>query len=598
MNGEALFTIAVLVIATILFVLERLRADLVAVLVMLTLAASGVLEPAESFAGFSSPVVLVLVAAFVVSGTLSRVGVSQVIGRQIAAAGGSSEGRLVGFTVVAGALLSLIMNNVAAAAVLLPSVMDASRRGSLHPSRVLLPLAYATQLGGMATLLTTSNLVASATLLDQGLAGFEIIDFLPYGAPIAILGGVYLVLVGRRLLPRQNLAEAIAAKEHRSLQEIYGLHAELLSFKVGPRSPLIGFSLAEADLRRGLGLNIVVLQHEGGRQRPAPSPNDHFRLNDVVVVSGPRPNDEILADFDLHPVETHVPPALVSENVRLVELVLSPRSTLAGRTLRETSFRERYGATVVAVWREGESITSELSEVPLRFGDGLLVHGTRAEIALLQDDPDFMVLTQELGRPIRKRRMVLAVAIILASLGLSIAEIMTVAEALLSGSALLVLTRCISMEEVYRSIEWRAVVLIGAMLPMGLALEKTGAAEIVGDAIATAAGPFGPTALLAGLVLLTVVLAQMIPGGAAVPLVIVPLAVAAANQVGSDPRMFAMAVALAASTAMLTPYAHPVGAMVMGLGGYSLSDYVRTGFPLVLMSAILIILLVPLIWSL
>ncbi|MDX1584052.1 MAG: SLC13 family permease, partial [Thermoanaerobaculia bacterium] len=284
--------------------------------------------------------------------------------------------------------------------------------------------------------------------------------------------------------------------------------------------------------------------------------------------------------------------------IRLVELMLSPRSTLAGRSLRDVSFRERYGTTVVAIWRDGEAMTTDIPDVPLRFGDGLLVHGTRAEIALLQDDPDFLVLTQELGRPLRVGRMVLASTIIFTALLLGIVGILTVAEALLSGAALLVLTRCITMEEVYRSIEWRAVVLIGAMLPMGLALQKTGAAEIVGDAIATAAGPFGETALLASLVLLTVTLAQMIPGGAAVPLVIIPLAVAAANQVGADPRMFAMAIALGASTAMLTPHAHPVGAMVMGLGGYSVTDYVKTGLPIVVMSTLLIIFLIPVIWAL
>lgn len=598
MSSEALFTIAILIVATILFVLERLRSDLVAVLVMLSLAASGILEPAESFSGFSSPVVLVLIAAFVISGTLSRVGVSQVIGRKIAQAGGSSEVRLVGLAVGAGSVLSLVMNNVAAAAVLLPSVMDASRRGSVHPSRILLPLAYATQLGGMATLLTTSNLVASATLLDQGLREFEIIDFFPFGAPIAIVGGLYLVFIGRRLLPRQSLAEAVAAQEHRSLQDIYGLSGDLFSLRVRPGSLLAGVALAEADLRRALGLNIVLLEHPDERARPAPAPSERFRVGDVFIASGHTPDAEELEQFGLEVVETNMSPPLVSENIRLVELVLSPRSGLAGKTLRDVSFRERYGTTVVAIWREGEAMTTELSDVPLRFGDGLLVHGTRAEIALIQDDPDFLVLTQELGRPARTSRMVLATTIILLSLMTSVLGLLTVAEALLAGSALLVLTRCISMEEVYRAIEWRAVVLIGAMLPMGLALEKTGAAEIVGDAIATAAGPFGPIVLLAGLVLLTVTMAQLIPGGAAVPLVIIPLAVAAANQAGADPRMFAMAIALAASTAMLTPYAHPVGAMVMGLGGYSVGDYLKTGLPLVIISTILIIVLVPLIWAL
>lgn len=598
MATETIFTIVILIVATILFILERLRPDLVAVLVMLVLGGSGVLEPAESFSGFSSPVVLVLIAAFVISGTLSKVGVSQVIGRKIAQAGGSSESRLVGLTVIAGASLSLVMNNVAAAAVLLPGVMDLSRRRSIHPSRILLPLAYATQLGGMATLLTTSNLVASATLLDQGLPEFEIIDFLPFGAPIALLGCLYLVFIGRKLLPEQSLAEAVAAKEHRSLQDIYGLHGDLASLRVLDDSPLVGSALAEADLRRNLGLNILVLQHEGERNRPAPSPSERLQSGDVIVVSGHLPSSEDLERLGLEQTETKIAPALVSETIRLVELVLSPRSSLAGKTLREVSFRERYGATVVAIWREGEAMSRELSDVPLRFGDGLLVHATRAEIGLLQDDADFLVLTQELGRPARKGKMILASSIILISLTVSIAGLLTVAEALLSGSALLVLTRCITMEEVYRAIEWRAVVLIGAMLPMGLALEKTGAAEIVGDAIATSVGPFGPLALLAGLVVLTVALAQMIPGGAAVPLVVIPLAVAAANHVGSDPRMFAMAIALAASTAMLTPHAHPVGAMVMGLGGYSARDYLKAGLPLVIMCTVLIIVLVPLIWPL
>lgn len=592
------FTLFLLLGSTILFALDRFRPDLIAILVMILLGVSGILEPEESFSGFSSPAVVVLISAFIISAALTRVGVSRMLGEVIARAAGRSETRLVSLTAVAAASLSLIMNNVAAAAVLLPGTMDVTRRTGIAPSRVLIPLAFAIQLGGMATLLTTANLVASATLRDQGLEPFGILDFLPVGGPIAAIGLLYLIIFGRRSLPKQNLAEAVVAREHKPLSEIYDLHGDLFDLKVLPGSPLVGQTLEEAELRSSLGLNVVVLHHARLRPRPAPAPTERFRPDDILTVHGPEPAADALAPLGLERTEIEVGPELASESVGLVEIVLSPRSGLAEKTLREVRFRERYRLTVVAVWRNGTPISKELGDLPLQFGDALLVHGRRKNIDLLQRDGDFLVLTQDAERRQPPAKTIGAIVIIAVALALGISGALTIAEALLTGAALLVLTRCLTMEEGYRGIEWRAVVLIGAMLPIGIALAKTGAADLIGGGIAAVAAPFGPWVLLAAMTLLTVILAQMIPGGAAVPLVLVPLAVAGAANIGANPRAFAMAVALGASASMLSPFAHPVSAMVMGLGGYTVRDYSRAGLPVVLLATTLIILLVPLVLGL
>lgn len=591
-------TLSLLLGSTILFALDRFRPDLIAILVMIVLGVSGILNADESFSGFSSPAVVVLISAFIISAAFTRVGVSRMLGELIARFSGTSETRLVSLTAMTAAALSLFMNNVAAAAVLLPGVMDVTRRTAIPPSRVLIPLAFAIQLGGMATLLTTANLVASATLRDQGLEPFGMLDFLPVGGPIALIGLAYIVLVGRKRLPRQNLAEAVVAREHKPLSEIYDLHGDLFDLRVRADSPLIGQTLEEAELRSKLNLNIVVLQHPRLRSRPAPAPSERFRPDDVLTVHGPEPSREELEPLGLERTEIEVSPELASESVGLVELVLSPRSGLAEKTLREVRFRERYRLTVVAVWRNGAPISKELGDLPLQFGDALLVHGRRRNIDLLQRDGDFLVLTQDIQRRAPRLKTVAAIIITILALALGVSGILSIAQALLTGAALLVLSRCLTMEEGYRGIEWRAVVLIGAMLPLGIALEKTGAADLIGGMIATAAAPFGSWALLAAMTLLTVILAQMIPGGAAVPLVIVPLAVAGAVRTGADPRAFAMAVALGASATMLSPFAHPVSAMVMGLGGYTVRDYSRAGLPVALLATALIILLVPLVLGL
>jgi di/tricarboxylate transporter len=599
MTLEIALTLTILVASVILFALERLRPDLIAVLVMLALAVSGILETEESFGGFATPAVMILVAAFIISSALSQAGVSRLIGSSITRLARASEIRIVSFTTFVAALLSLIMNNVAAAAVLLPGMMDVSRRTSISPSRLLIPLARATQLGGMATLLTTSNLVASAALRDRGLEPFGILDFFPVGGPIALAGILYLIFFGRRLLPHQNLAEAVSAREHRPLPEIYDLHSDIFTLRVRTSSPLVNRSLEEADLRAQLHLNVVVLEHSKRRPEPAPAPSERLRPLDLLTVHGPIPDPEQLDELGLDVVEKHLHPELATEEVGLVEVVLSPRSSLAEKTLRDVRFRERYRLTVVAIWRSGGPITDKLASIPLQFGDALLIQGTRGDIALLQRDSDFLVLTQERApTPIRKSKIAVASVIIAAALAAGISGVVTIAVALVSGAALLVLTRSVSMEEGYRAIDWRSIVVVGAMLPLGTALNKTGAAELIGGSIAELAQPFGAWFLLGAMVFLTVLLTQTIPGGAAVPLVLVPLAAAAAISIDADPRAFAMAVALATSTSMLTPFAHPVSTMVMGLGGYTFRDYFRTGLPLVLLSATLIIVLVPLIWGL
>jgi di/tricarboxylate transporter len=579
MTPQIFAVLALVVVASVLLIADRLRPDLVALLLLVVLGLSGLISARDMFSGFSRSAVITIMALFIVSAALERTGATRLLGQQLHRLAGAGEARVVLVIMLASAALSLAMNTIASTAVLLPAVIGLARQAGLRPSRLLIPLAFGSLLGGMATLFTTANILASAALVDQGYAPFTMWEFVRVGLPAAAAGIVFMAVYGRKLLPSRGLGGSAALERPPGhLTEAYGLQQAVSACYVKPGSAMAGLSLSDGQWGERLAVNVVGISR-GGSVNLAPQPRDQVREGDIVLFTGVA-DDPDLERFGLKLTQDRAwSGQLASEDVSLVEVVLAPRSTFAGKTLRELHFREKYDLTVLAIWREGNTIREAVADLPLRFGDALLLQGRRAKLQLLRDEPGLLVLVEDTG-PVRiPRRALVAVGLTTLAVALTVTNVLPIAEASFSAAVLMVLFGCLDMNEAYASIEWRAVFLIAAMLPLGLALTNTGADALLGDALVAGLGGLGPLALVGGLFWAAALLTQVL-SGQVTPVLLAPIAIATAERAGADVRLAALAVALGCSTAFLTPIAHSSNLLVMGPGGYRFSDYARVGLPL------------------
>jgi len=600
MDLHLTFTLVILGGAVALFLSDKVRPDLVALLVAVALGTTGVLTSEETFSGFSRSAVITLLAIFMLAAGLERTGVTRRVGNLLVRVAGQGEVRQIVVVMIAGAFLSLFMNNIAAAAVLLPAVSGASQRAGVNPARLLMPLAFATILGGMATLLTTTNIVVSSLLRDEKLAGYGLLDFAPLGLPIVAAGIAYMALWGRRQLPDRSPAQVLADIHRREadLAEIYHLGERLIRAGVPPGSPLAGKTLADTRFRETYGFSVLAIEREG-RVVQAPPPGSVILAEDVLLLSGKPEHLAQEEGLELLPARDWRERDLESKSVAVVEAVLSPRSALIGQTLREALFRERYGMSVIALWRAGRPVRTGLTDLPLELGDGLLLQGERSRLPVLRAEADLIVLAEPAraaAEPATGKGR-LALAIMAISLVLAASGRFEVGEVMLGGALIMVVARILTMDQAYRAVDFKSVVLVAGMLPLGTAMVKTGAAALLTDKLLHLLGAGGPRLLLAGLVGLAILLTQAM-NGAAVATVIAPIAIATAQRTGADPRAMVMGVALATSIAFLTPLGHPVNILVMGPGGYRFRDYFKVGLPLTLLLYALIIILLPLVWRL
>lgn len=601
--NDLVITLLILFVAAVLLLSDRVRADLVALLVVVVLGVSGVLTPREAFSGFSSSAVVTMAAIFVLVAGLQITGVTNQAGRLLQHLAGADEHRLLVAVMAIGALLSLFMNNIAAAAILLPAVSGLASRTQVRLSRLLMPLAFATILGGMATLFTTTNIIVSGILRSQGLPGFGVLDFLPVGGPMALAGIGFVVLVGVRFLPaRQGMDDRRRpAAGLPDLVGVYRLDERLFRARVPAGSILIGRPIAASPLRERFGVTVVALERNGALI-PVTSPETVVAQGDVIVLEG---NLDEFSGRDVEPYLEILPPRTWSEGdletdaVVVVEAVLAPRSALLGQTLRAARFRDKYGMAVLGIWRQGRPMRTNLGDLPLQFGDALLLQGPRERVPLLQTEPNLIVLAGEAerGPALMPDKGRLAAGVMTMTLVLATLNPVLVGEIMLAGALAMVLVRLLTMDQVYNAIEWRSIFLVAGLLPLGLAMAESGAAALLAERLVAWLNPLGPTVLLAGLVLLAVLLTQVI-NGAAVTSVIAPVAIQAAQQTGLDPRAFAMGVALACSIAFMTPLGHAVNVLVMGPAGYRFGDFLRIGLPLTVVVLAVLLLLLPLVWPL
>ena len=362
-----------------------------------------------------------------------------------------------------------------------------------------------------------------------------------------------------------------------------------------PPQPLIGQSIAASRIGETLGLSILAI--ERGRQTIlAPKPDEVLRVKDVLIIVGRSERVEQLIELGVViETESDREDDFSSEAIGMAEVIIAPRSRVVGQTLKQINFRQKFGLTVIALWRSGRSYRTDVGELPLEFGDALLMHGPRAKIRLLQAEPDFIVLQPESAEAQRPAKAWLSAAIMLGTLFVMAVGWLPIAEATFTGAVLMVVTKCLTMDEAYQAIEWRAVFLIAGMLPLGLALTKTGAAAWVGQVLIQTFGGLGPLVLLSVFYLMAMLLTQFVSGQAAA-VIVAPIALSAAIQINSSPYAFAMAAALACSTAFMTPIAHPVNLLIMGPGGYAPRDFFKIGLPLTVVVFLVMLLVLPLVW--
>jgi di/tricarboxylate transporter len=590
MNGQIAIVLGLLAAAIVLFASERLSVDIITLLLLLVLVVSGVLNPNEAFAGFSNDIIIILASIFVISGALQRSGVMDALGARLhRAAGGSSNRLLLAVMGVVGGISSF-MNNTTATAIFVPPVMGVAKQSNISASKLLMPLAYASILGGTCTLIGTStNVAVSGYIAKIGLAPLTLFEITPVGLVVLVVGIAYIMLIGKRLLPDHK---------DESLTEEYALREYLSEIVVMPGSHLVGQKIFDSDLSR---MDFRILEVIRGQQRLLPTSRTTIMQGDLMLIEG-KVRDlikvketagiEIRADVQLGDLD------LQSEDIKMVEVLVTPQSELVGQSLKEANFRARYGMTALAIYRHGQALHEKLGRIRLRVGDLLLAQGAADRLDDLRRNPDLWVLG-EMSPALYNRKKGLytigffAVAIILGGIGW-----LPLSIAFLGAAVLTVLLRCITVEEAYEFIDWRLIILIGGMTAFGTAMDEShsNAAGFLANLIVSNLKPFGEMTILAGFFLITMILTQPMSNAAAA-LVVLPVAIETAQGLGANERTFAIAIMLAASVSFVTPF-EPSCILVYGPGKYRFRDFVKVGLLLTLLLMLVILVMVPMLWPL
>lgn len=580
-----------IVVALILFSFEWVSADVIALGLLLLLILTGLVPADQAFAGFGSDTVMMLLGLFILTAALLRTGVVEMAGRAILRYAGDDLNRLFKIVIVAAASLSTIISNTAATAFFVPVVIGLANRARVRASKFLMPLAFAAILASSVTLVSTStNIVVSGLMNQYNLPPMGMFELAPVGIPIAIVGLIYIWLVGGRLIPDRSDSD--------DLTDGFGVRLYLTEILIRPDSSLVGKTLAESGLGRDLDLTVLRLVRGKDRYLMLRSAR-RLEAGDVLLVEGQR--DEILKIKDMVGVDIKADvklsdPELQSEDIRLVEMILLPRSPLIRRTLKSYRFRERYGLQVLGINRHGETIRRKISQVPLKTGDVLLVQGHQANIAALAEDTSLRILGAVKENRLNLQRAPIAVIALVGALAAATFKIVSLPVAVLLGALVVFLSRCLTPEEAYREVEWRALILIGSMLAVGSAMEHTGTAEFLATQIVALLGHGKPVWLLTAFFVLTVLLTQPMSNQAAA-VVLVPVAIQTAWQLNLNPRSFAMMIAVAASCSYLTPL-EPACLMVYGPGRYRFVDFLKVGSLLTVLVYLIAIMLVPVVWPL
>ena len=594
LTNPELTVIGIIVVLLALIAFTRLRIDIIALLVLLMVALTRLVPASDALSGFSSSVVITIIGLLVITRGLEQTGVMQWVARQLCAFGRGSEAKLIALVMSAGAAVSLLMNNVAAGAVLLPAVLQVSRDGGVAASKLMIPLAFGVTVGGMATYFTTANILMSELLIAQGIAGLGMLDFMPVGGIIVAAGLLYMLLFGRRTLPdRASLTQSFHQID---LHDTYELAEQMWQVRVTPGSRLANQTVQESDINAELGLTVAAVWR-GGETITIPKSNQMIYPADELLIVGREDRlEQLLAwgneliESDKHAVQGVLP-------IEPIEIMIAPRSNAIGKTLSQMKLNRDAGLLAMALWRDGQSFHTDVRKMPLQVGDAILVVGQSSDIQNLSRNSNFILPAGEYSaQAIESRKAPYAILITAIVLALAILNIVPLPIAMLAGAAAMVLTRCLRMEQFYTAVDWRTIFLIAGMLPLSLAMAETGLADRVGAILELRLMNASPLLLFAAIALLTMLVVQVI-GGQVTPLLVGPIAIKAALQMGIDPRAMALAVAMACSLAFITPISHPVNILMMGPGGYKFSDFSKVGIGMTIVTLLAMMLGLSVIWG-
>ncbi len=587
MTGEGIMVVGVLIGIVVMFVSEKYPLDIVAMLGLGVLLVLGLVTLQEGLSGFSNPATLTVGSMFVLSAGLQKTGATVTVGQLMVRFSRNHYTALV-VIMTTVTVMSAFVNNTAAVAVFIPLVTILAGRRRISASKLLIPLSYASQFGGACTLIGTStNLLVSSISEQAGYGAFSLFEFTRMGLILFVAGIAYFLLFGRWLLPDRQTPE---------LSTAYHLGEYMTELRVLHGSPLVGKSVLESRLGEDHDITVLRVLNTGDS---AWAPLDRvLQPDDVLLVRSSLPDLirlrgtmglRIDPDFELRD-ET-----LQSEDLRLVQALVAPDSNLIGRTLKETDFRNHYKALVLAMQRKGEAINDELSSVKMSLGDSLLIQTHVSHILNLRRDADLIVLNEVPGSTLRQKAP-LAIGILASVVGMAAFDVLPILVAALLGCVALVMTRILRPEDVYNSINWQVIFLLAGVLPLGIAMHTSGAAGVIAEQTVSLVGDMGPVAMLAALYLLTAIMTEVMSNAAAAVL-LAPIAISTAAQIGVDPQPFLMAITFAASTGFSTPVGYQTNMMIYNPGGYKYTDFLRAGMPLNIIFCILSVIFIPRIWA-
>ena len=577
------------VITIILFASEILPMDLVALMVMATLLAGGIITPAQGLSGFSNPATITVAAMFVLSAGLSKTGAVIFVGQVLTKIARRSIGLALIAIMLTIGVISAFINNTAAVAIFMPIVLGVARDLNTSASKLLMPLSFASMFGGVCTLIGTStNILVNSIAVDHGQPAFAMFEFSALGLIFFFVGTVYMLTIGVKLIPNRPTQAELTQK--------FGMGDYLTDIVLKPEAKSVGKSLIDAPLIKDLDIVVIGIKRDD-MPMVVPPPQMILRANDTLRV---RCDVEKIRKLDEH--EGVVLKEMKwrdqdfeSDQAVLVEAVIAPNSFLEGKTLKSTKFRNTFGGIVLAIRHRGTVMRDHVDRTRLSAGDALLIEVVRNRLEQLQQHQAFVVVSEVDFPRFRKRKIIPALAILFFVVITAAFNILPIVVSAITGSVLLVLTRCIDIDDIYQSIEWSVILLLAGVLTLGIALEKTGAANLISDFLIQAVGQWGPGALLSALFFVTMMLTNVMSNAATAAL-LAPIAVVAADSMAVNARPLLMAVTFAASLSFMTPVGYQTNTLIYGPGKYRFTDFLRVGTPLNILFWLLATVLIPLIW--
>ena len=617
-------TITILIISAVLFANGKIRSDIVALCALCALLVFQILTPAEALSGFSNSVVIMMVGLFVVGGAIFQTGLAKMISSRILKLAGKSETRLFLLVMLVTAGIGGFVSNTGTVALMLPIVVSLAASANLNASRLLMPLAFASSMGLFTLIATPPNLVIHEQLVSGGFEGLSFFSFFPVGLICVSVGTIVLLPLTKWFLSKKGGKDGKKGQSGKSLNELvkeYGLSDNLYRLKVLNTSLLKGKTIVDLDVRRKYGLNVIEVRRnknestqsrflKGNAPQQLVSPRTQLQADDVLYVRGSQDKmEQFVIAYQLEKLESASPEEMAKGgktldfyDVGIAEIVLMPSSKLINQTVKECGFRDKFNVNILGIRRNNEYMLRDLGNQRVHSGDVLLVQGTWANIdRLSHDDTEWVVLGQPLAEAAKVTldyKAPIAAAIMILMVCMMVFDFIPVAPvtAVIIAGLLMVLTGCFrNVEAAYKTINWESIVLIAAMMPMSLALEKTGASEYISNTLVSGLGVYGPFALMAGIYFTTSLMTMFI-SNTATAVLLAPIAMNSAIQIGVDPTPFLFAVAVAASMCFASPFSTPPNALVMPAGQYTFMDYIKVGLPLQIIMGVVMVFVLPLLF--